>query len=269
MFSWVALFNRADFVLFCSDTRLNFRPPSTPIKSTFVTFKTALFPLLGVLALPLAAPVSAATLSDNLSEPFSDASNIDDQWWDAQQFSTTASAFRITDVAVQVTKEINTVGQLVLAIYDASGTGGVPGAQVAFVGSVDAGSIGTASALLDLPNLNIALSANTDYFLVLKGSNVGTSDTNPGAFGSFYWDYTDSATGTGAGFSPNYTITSDGGGTWDPLSPDFPGLMRIEADGGAVTAAVPELDAASGTGALALLLGALGLAGERRRARSV
>jgi len=207
---------------------------------------TRLCLLLLALALPGLTPAAIITLSDNVSQGLAGFRIIGSLAWKAQAFSTTDSAFRITDVALPLSRNDVTGGDLLVSIFNSSGSGGTPGAKLADVATVLASSLGTtSSALYDIPNLSITLTPTTSYFLVLSG--VGLTG------GAVWWDATLSTSGTG--FPSARNSSADGGASWGANNMEFPNQMRIQADAGAV----PE--------PATLALFAIGLAGlEARRA---
>ncbi|WP_295436213.1 choice-of-anchor R domain-containing protein [uncultured Thiodictyon sp.] len=208
---------------------------------------TRLCLLLLALALPGLTPAAIITLSDNVSQAFAGFRPIASLDLKAQAFSTTDSAFRLTDVALPLARDIGTGGNLLVSIFNNSGTGGTPGAKMADVATVLASSLGTSSALYDIPNLSITLMPSTSYFLVLSGVGLTGGFVN--------WSATSSTSGTG--FPSARYSSADGGASWSGYNMFTPNQMRIQADAGAV----PE------PATLALL--AIGLAGlgARRAAR--
>jgi len=209
---------------------------------------TRLCLLLLALTLPGLAPAALITLSDNLSQTTDGRMSIASDYFSsrAQGFSTTGSAFMLTDVALPLSRADDAVGDLLVSIFNNSGSGGTPGAKVADVATIAASLLGTTSALYNIPKLSITLTPSTNYFLVLTSGGQ--------ASGEVYWDYTNSTSGTGFPSARNMNYL---GSFWFSNSMTTPQQMRILADDGVV----PE------PATLALL--AIGLAGlgARRAAR--
>jgi hypothetical protein len=227
-----------------------------------VQTRLAFLPLLAALALPGTSAATPVVLIDNLAEPPTQTFNgraVSNLNWQALGFSTSATAFRISQVSVPMANPFLNTGNYFLAVYDRSGAGGVPGAKVADVGTADAATLSTVMSnptVLDFVGLNIGLSPAAHYYLVIGGVNLSGQ-----FFESITWSRTDSTSGTG--FPAPRTETNDAGNSWfGPFQGEPPKLRIVAHD---VSSAVPELDAAAGTGALGLVGGLLALTAERRR----
>ena len=210
------------------------------MKSKLSTVLTAL-PLAALtLALTVSAQATLVYLADNTGQTEFSTSSSTNTDWQAQAFTTTATAYTLTDVALPLCNSTARTGTFALSIYDSTGTGGAPGGWVTDVrDSIDAATIGLATALYDVPGLSIVLNPSTSYFLVLKGTAlVGESL-------GIEWSYTDAL--EGVGFPSAYFASSDSGGTWGAPSDVYSNMMRIQAS----FTAVPE---PSGTLALGGLL---------------
>ena len=201
------------------------------------------------LSLAVAAQASLITLSDNTSETKATGALSDNEVWRAQAFTTTATAYTLTDVALWLYKAPDTTGTFALQIYDATGRGGHPGSFVQTVQTIDASTItGTSAAeslLYDYPNLDVVLFPNTKYYLVNKGLTLSSE-------GYVRWSFTYSSSGTG--FPSDYSYFNNG--SWvGPTQPFFE-EMRIIASG---PSAVPE------PSTYALLCISLGVVGYARK----
>jgi hypothetical protein len=198
-----------------------------------------LLPLL--IALPWVSPAPAAltTLFDNLDQDGDFFTTITNNNWAAQGFATGTSPFVLAEVELALSIGFGSSGDLAVELWDALGDNATPGGAIATlfdeeVSALDGGGSAT------ITDLSLALSASTDYYVVLRGISLG-------AFSDIQWAYADDA--LGVGLPSSYTDTSDGGASWFEPSLDSPQKMRIAG----TVASVPE------PGALALL--ALGFAG--------
>jgi hypothetical protein len=169
----------------------------------------------------------------------------------AQSFNTTATDFIVTDVTLRMFTDA-TSGQFRISIYDATGAGNRPGAQVAslFSGPVANLPAGGVYQNFNLTNLNVVLNPNQRYYIVGDAGPLN-SET---AF--VYWQYTTSPP-PGSGGATSVFWQSLDGSTWRDEFVGEPQLMRVVA--------VPE----PGTYALAgLCVLTLGVIGRRRSKRS-
>ena len=184
-----------------------------------------------------ASPGSVTTSS-------SDAiSNTD---WVAQQFTTPADHFIITDVALQLWNVGGVAtGTYDVSFWDTSGTSGAPGVKVANVAVAAAiSALGTTNAgQVTFNALSIGLTEATNYFLVVSSSAISGTD-------NLSWGDTTSQTFTGhstVGFNTT-TASISGPGTWVVSGTSDAQQMKIQAE-------IPE--------PASLALFAIGLAGMR------
>ena len=213
--------------------------------------------LVTVLALTLALAVSAqaslVTLADNIGNTEFNTAFTTNSDWQAQAFTTTATAYTITDVALLLSNFTATTGSFDLSIYDSTGTDGSPGAKVADVRTgIDAITIGLTTALYDVPGLSISLSPGTQYYLAVTATTLSEDVTY-----GIEWSYTEATTGTG--FPSAYSFSNNGGASWINLPDNTftnPSMMRIQASD---PTAVPE------PSTYALLCIGLGVVGYARK----
>lgn len=214
---------------------------------------------LGLFALwATSASASSLYLADNLSESNDGSAGLASGLYLAESFTTDATHTKITEVTTPLNREPNATGTVYFYIYSSDGSNN-PGTLVATLGSLDVASqLTTSIANYTLSSLNVSLSANTQYYLVLTSTSTLPDIT--------YWIFTGSTSGTGfpSYYSSRYT---NGSPAWSTPSLTSPQQMRIQAEGSS-SSSVPELDALSGTGALTLVGLALSLTGERRRRRA-
>lgn len=113
---------------------------------------------------------------------------VDNTQWTAQAFSTTATDFTVSEVSLRLWNPSGTTGNFEIQIWDSTGSGGKPGAQVgSAIYTGLAQNLGGDGSLLNIPGLSAALGANTTYYIVARG----TSLTDIGGPGFLYWNATD------------------------------------------------------------------------------
>ena len=201
------------------------------MKSNITAALTAL--LLAALTLTPAASdqASVVILANNTGNTEFNTAFTTNEDWQAQAFTTTATGYTLTDVALLLSNSTATTGTFDLSIYDSTGTDSSPGAKVADVRTgINVATFGETPTIYDVSGLSIPLSPSTQYYLAVTATNlIGT-----GTYG-IEWSYTLDTTGTG--FPSAYSYSNDGGATWNN-PPDFtnPSMMRIQAE----TTAVPE-----------------------------
>ena len=182
---------------------------------------TRLFaPLLLGATLPWAAPAIADTidLANSLSQTNANYAQIYSDQWHAQAFTTDATHTTVTAVATKLSRRTDATGTLNLYIY--SSASNKPDSSVALIGSYNiASQLTTTLTDYTLSSLNVGLSPNTEYFLVLGGASVAHGEAN--------WGYTSSTSGTG--FPSYYTDSANSGATWNTPELTNPQQMRIQA----------------------------------------
>lgn len=207
--------------------------------------------LVLLLTLPWTGPTWAAlSLFDNLAQDGDYYVSVTNTDWSAQGFSTGSDPVILNMVEVALYNDSGTGGDFAVELWNATGTGATPGTQLALLFQGGAGLLGSSSTdRFEISGLSLALAATTDYYLMIRGVNLG-------ALQEIKWTYADLAVGTG--LPTDYSQTTDGGSVWTDPSQDSPQKMRIA---GTATVPVP--------GTLALLgLGIVGLGfGTRRLGR--
>ncbi len=169
----------------------------------------------------------------------------------AQSFQTTAIDVIVTDVTIKIFTDA-TSGQFRINIFDATGAGNRPGAQVANIFSGTVANLPASGAYqnFNLTNLNVVLNPNQRYYIVADAGPLNDVEK------FIYWQYTTSPP-PGSGGATSVFWQSLDGSTWRDEFVGEPQLMRVVA--------VPE----PGTYALAgLCVVTLAAIGRRRSKRS-
>ena len=209
-----------------------------------------------------AKPAHAEVVLSNLTATVSSTDYVQAGSWFAQSFDTNAQAWTLNSVTVSSdggNGNFNT-GSFFLDIYDSTGSGNsrTPGALVGRLSGTDKPIL---QQLYTYTAAGISLDASSRYWLVF-----GVSSGNP----DYNFNYADAVAATGVwsypyggNFGGVVANSSNQGGSWS-LSNYGPFLLEFDA----TAAAVPEIDPTSFGSALALVLGAFGLA-ERKRCRVI
>lgn len=163
------------------------------------------------MSLLISSASSGAVLYNNLDQPPLGQGTISNSYYKAQKF-TTDGFYTLNWVNIRI--RANTAGTIFAKIF--SDASDLPGSEV---GTLTAPSIGfiyanhtfTASGTINL-------SPNSTYWIVV-GVTSGT--------GSYDWNYTDSNTGAGAGFSSRWAHSTDAGATWKGSDTE-PFMMQVD-----------------------------------------
>lgn len=158
--------------------------------------------LLAVVTLSTGA-LQADTLSDNLSTISAGTRTATGSTLYAAKFSTGSAAVTLTSITLSLART-TTFGSANLFIY--SDTDGNPGALVGVLTAPATYSTTLASTTFT-SSTGILLSASASYYAVLQ-SNAG----------SFAWSFTTSTAGTGPGFQPIWSVSTDNASTWTTTS---------------------------------------------------
>ena len=215
---------------------------------SLITLLTLFLPLVS------AAPsLASVVLSDNLGNAPDGTFSVTNDIWQAQGFHTTAQAYQVTDVTMPLRIEsAGVTGHFSVSIYDATGTGGMPGQSTGtVVAYYDATPLTRSVAPISWHNLSIVLNPDTDYYLVAKGIDLSGATVSSVGWG-------ETADATGLGFPSNRFYST--GSNWvaaDEYTVQYPFNMKIEG-----TAAVPE---PSTYALLCISLGVVGYARKRMK----
>jgi|JI10StandDraft_1071094.scaffolds.fasta_scaffold43544_2 hypothetical protein len=168
----------------------------------------------------------------------------------AQSFRTTLVDTIVTDVTLKMFTDATT-GQFRVSIFDATGAGSRPGAQVAEIYSENVDKLPTGGYTnFHLGGLSVSLSPDRLYYIVADTTTLNAEDK------FVYWQYTDSPPPGSHGDTSIYWQSLDGS-TWRDEYVGSPQLMRVVA--------VPEPGTYALAGLGVLVLGAFG----RRKRRKV
>jgi|GEM_PF-1728827 len=201
----------------------------------------------------------AETVLSNLTATISSTQYITANQWIAQSFDTNAQAWTLNSVSLSSDRGNPNFhnGNFFAFVHASTGTGDsrIPGASLGQLIGTDNPD---GSQVYSYTAESISLDPSSRYWVLM-----GVSDGNS----NYDFNYADvvAATGVwsypyGGTFGGIVAESSNYGGSWT-LSNYGPFLMEFDA----TLAAVPEIDPASLGSALALVLGALGLAERKRR----
>lgn len=203
-----------------------------------------LLPALLVTLLSLPGWSAPLILFDNLGAGGGVVAAVDATNWEAQQFSTGSNGGFLTQASLSVLQLV--AGSSIVDIY--TSVANEPGTWLGTLTTV--GTYSSTSPSVQVYSGAIALTANSAYYAVLKAPA-----------GIYGWNFTNSNSGFGIGFSTRYAETGDSGVNWFS-STGSPNKMRL-----LMYTDVPELNARSAPLALMLVAGML-LHLSSRRGRS-
>ena len=173
---------------------------------------------LFTVSLLLSSASNGAVLYNNLDQSPLGQGTISNSYYKAQKFTTDGS-YTLNWVKIRI--RANTTGTLFAKIF--SDASDLPGSEVGtltvpFIGSTYADLTFTAPGIINL-------SPNSTYWVV-----VGITS----GIGSYDWNYTDSNTGTGTGFSSRWAQCTDAGATWHGSDTE-PFMMQVDTTAHAPT----------------------------------
>ena len=197
-----------------------------------------LFPALLVTFLAVPVWSVPVVLSDNLSEDTLGVIYVESTLREAQQFSTGSQAGFLVEAILPMVER--TAGEAIIDIYTSRAN--LPGTLVGSLLSAGGGySTDEFSPAFHTFSGNVVLTANSAYFAVIRAAS-----------GEYGWAFTDSISGSGAGFSTLSASSINSGASWTPFNLE-PYQMRLTLENGQV----PELDGATAPLALSLMAGML------------
>jgi hypothetical protein len=160
--------------------------------------KMAIMFAISTILLVASSAHGLEVLADNLDKTFTGHTNVNNTQWPSQRFTTTESAFTISEIRILLNNGTSATGNFDVEIWDDSGTSGRPGVQVgSTIHTGLAQNLGTTtSSFYTISGLNVSLERSKNYYLVVQGTSLSAS---------LRWRVTSSASG-GVGFpSPAYT----------------------------------------------------------------
>ncbi len=164
-----------------------------------------------------------AVIFNNLDQTGLGQGTISNSYYKAQKFTTDSNNYTLNWAKIRLRS--NTSGALFAKIYNDNSN--LPNTEV---GSLTVPSIGSTYANYTCnPSGSITLSPNGTYWVV-----VGVSS---GA-GDYDWNYTDSNSGSGVGFSTRWAYSTNAGSTWTGLDEE-PFMMQVDAS---ISESIPTLN---------------------------
>ena len=174
--------------------------------------KTIVFAFCFATSLLFSAASHGALLFDNLGQPPLGQGTISNSYFKAQKFTTDSIPCTLNWAKIRI--RANTTGSLFAKIF--SDNSNLPDAEV---GSLTVPSIGPVyDNLVFTASGAINLSGNRTYWVVV-GITSGA--------GAYDWNYTESNTGAGTGFSSRWAYSTDTGTTWKGSDTE-PFMMQVD-----------------------------------------
>lgn len=174
----------------------------------------ARFAMMLSLVLSHSTIASTIDLYDNLSNTSSGSYTANTSLWQAQRFQTDNQVYSLSKVTLSM-QRIEGNGGAIVQIYSNTVTN-IPGSPLHTLTSPGSYS-DTSLADTNFTAAGFDLAANSAYWVVLKSGDGNTY---------FNWSWTSDVTGTGPGFTTDWSQTSDLGSNWSGDSID-PYQMRV------------------------------------------
>ena len=146
-------------------------------------------PIVAVIGLFTSGSAPAIDLYNNLNQAYNQSTSINNSYSTGVSFKTTAAETTVTSLSAYLQANTPATGNLLFSIYDATGSGGAPGTKITDAGTLAASTVTNAFQTYTISSLNIALSATTNYWLVVSNSTAdfvmfGAANTTTGTPGS-------------------------------------------------------------------------------------
>lgn len=189
--------------------------------------KGSILSLIGLAALALPGPAGATlVLYSNLANANPNASvGISSTKFAAASFTTDNNSYTLADVIVSL-EGISGGEGVNVSLY--SSTAGSPNANISPLGFVNDNVLSTSSFPQEMVSgANLALTANTLYFIVLSGLSGSQNDAN--------WESATTAPGSGitGNVTPIMSLSGNSGATWSThiANSDFrPFVLQVDVN---------------------------------------
>lgn len=199
------------------------------------------------LGIGFAAPASAVTLADNLSQTTGGGLVVGDLnapgavSWEGMKFNTTSASI-INSVTVKLSNATAaTAGTVFFDIYT-SDTGGAPGTAVGSVGSIGVSSITAGPANYTFSSNSVFLNPNSSYFLMARPTGFASNT-------SISWNYTANTSGFDGYTTPIRVRSTNNGASFLVMTPPPAEFLQLQIQASAdVPGPLPLLGGAAAFG---------------------